>query len=169
MAGLESWLDAKSKIVHYVVFLLLFLIATSISTWGMYFTLKFPNMTTVEAFKKAIPFAWVDWLFQSAAVYVGDRYKLVTPTQDTLLLIIVQFTVVLIMNNFYLKQKVTRSDIACFFIILLGFYISFSHAVSKMLGKPVPVAKKPSKTGKKARAATKAKKPAEHSANEKQS
>ena len=161
MPALENWLDAQSTIVHYALFLLLFVMATSISTWGMYFTLKFPNMSTVEAFKKAIPFAWVDWLFQSAAVYVGDRYQLVTPTQDTLLLIIVQFTVLLVMNHFYLKQKVTRSDIACFFIILLGFYISFSHTASKLLGHPVPTAEKPSKSGKKARAATKAKKPSE--------
>lgn len=147
-----QWLDTQSKAAHYVVFILLFLIATSISTWGMYFTLKFPNMGNIEAFKKAIPFAWVDWMFQSAAVYVGDRYKLVTPTQDTLLLIIVQFTVVLVMNHFYLKQKVTRSDIACFFIILVAFYISFSHAVSKLVGKPIPSKEKPSKSTKKAKA-----------------
>jgi hypothetical protein len=37
-----------------------------------------------------------------------------------------------------LKQKVNRSDIIAFFIILFGFFISFFHLISKLLGIPVP-------------------------------
>jgi len=127
-----------TKPLQYIAFLLMFIFAQATSMWGQYFTLKYPNMTMIQAFLAAIPFAWIDWGFMSVAVYLGDRYKLVTPTQDTLLLIIVQFVSILVINSLWLKQSVSKSDIACFFIILAGFYISFSNALSKLLGYPVP-------------------------------
>ena len=86
----------------------------------------------------AIPFAWLDWLFMSAAVNIGDKYKLVTPTQDTFTLIMLQFTAILIINHFYLHQPLFRSDIMAFFIILFGFAVSFNNMLSKALGRPVP-------------------------------
>ena len=134
--NLDSMLSTKPA--QYIAFLLMFVLAQGTSMWGQYFTLKYPNMTMVQAFMAAIPFAWVDWAFMSVAVYLGDKYKLVTPTQDTLLLIIVQFVSILVINSLWLQQAISKSDIACFFIILAGFYISFSNALSKMLGWPVP-------------------------------
>ena len=127
-----------TKPLQYIAFLSMFICAQASSMWGQYFTLKYPNMTMIQSFLAAIPFAWVDWGFMSVAVYLGDKYKLVTPTQDTLLLIIVQFVSILVINSLWLKQSISRSDIACFFIILGAFYISFSNALSKMLGLPVP-------------------------------
>jgi hypothetical protein len=86
----------------------------------------------------AIPFAWLDWVVMTFTVMVGHKYELVTPTQDTFLLIIIQFCLILIINQFYLKQKVSRSDIVAFFIILFGFFVSFLHLVSKMFNIPIP-------------------------------
>jgi hypothetical protein len=71
-------------------------------------------------------------------IMIGDKYELVTPTQDTFLLIILQFCLILIINRFYLKQPISRSDIIAFFIILAGFFVSFIHIVSKVLNIPVP-------------------------------
>lgn len=128
------FLDKQPTAVKYIAFLLMFILAQGSSMWGQYFTLKYPNMGMVEAFLRAIPFAWLDWAFMSVAVYLGDRYKLVTPTQDTFLLIIIQFVSIVVINTFWLKQALSKSDIACFFIILAGFYISFNRTVSKALG-----------------------------------
>jgi hypothetical protein len=69
---------------------------------------------------------------------VGHEYDLVTPTQDTFLLIIIQFCLILLINQYYLKKEVYRSDIIAFFIILIGFFISFLHLVSKAFGIPIP-------------------------------
>ncbi len=126
------------KLIYYVQFLAAFFVAQAVSMWGQYFTLKYPKMTDVEAFMRAIPFAWLDWFFMTIAVGIGNKHKLVTPTQDTFLLIIVQFVTILAINAFWLKQPLHRSDIVTFFIILLGFYISFNNAVSKLLGRPIP-------------------------------
>jgi len=106
--------------------------------WGQFVTLKFPNMGMFAAYRMAIPFAWLDWLFMSVAVNIGDKYKLVTPTQDTFTLITLQFTAILIINHFYLHQPLFRSDIVAFFMILFGFAVSFNNMLSKVLGRPVP-------------------------------
>ena len=127
-----------SKLHYYALFLFLFILANSLSVWAAYVTLPFKNLSMWEAYKMAIPFAWLDWIIMTFTVMVGDKYELVTPTQDTFLLIIIQFCLILIINQYYLKQKVSVSDIAAFFIILLGFFVSFLHLISKILGISIP-------------------------------
>ena len=128
-----------SKIPYYILFLFLFILAQSLSMWGQYVTLPYKSLSMWEAYKMAIPFAWLDWLIMTFTIMIGDKYELVTPTQDTFLLIIIQFCLILIINQFYLKQKVTRSDIIAFFIILLGFFVSFLHLISKMFELFIPI------------------------------
>jgi hypothetical protein len=127
-----------SKILQYVLFIFLFILAQSASMWGQYVTLPYKNLTMWQAYKMAIPFAWLDWLIMSFTIDIGNKYDLVTPTQDTFLLIIIQFVLVLIINKYYLKQKIYKSDIIAFFIILIGFFISFTHIISKYLKIPIP-------------------------------
>lgn len=127
-----------NKIIHYIQFFVTFIIAQSFSMWGQYYTLKFPNMGMLEAFARAIPFAWADWFFMTIAVGIGHKHKLVTPTQDTFILIITQFTLLLLINKFYLKQELSNSDLIAFFIILIGFAVSFFNLLSKSLGYSIP-------------------------------
>ena len=80
--------DASGKTpLNYFLWFIAFVCAQASSMWGQFVTLKFPNMGMFAAYKMAIPFAWLDWLFMSMAVNIGDKYKLVTPTQDTFTLI----------------------------------------------------------------------------------
>ena len=132
--------DAGKTPLNYLLWLLAFICAQAASMWGQYFTLKLPNISMFAAYKMAIPFAWLDWLFMSAAVNIGDKYKLVTPTQDTFTLIMLQFTAILLINHFYLHQPLFRSDIVAFFLILFGFAVSFNNMLSKALNRPVPSA-----------------------------
>ena len=130
--------DAGKTPLNYLLWLVAFICAQASSMWGQFVTLKFPNMGMFAAYKMAIPFAWLDWMFMSVAVNIGDKYKLVTPTQDTFTLITLQFTAILIINHFYLHQPLFRSDIVAFFMILFGFAVSFNNMLSKVLGRPVP-------------------------------
>tara|TARA_R110002074_G_scaffold270715_1_gene442477 strand:- start:107 stop:553 length:447 start_codon:yes stop_codon:yes gene_type:complete len=127
-----------NKILLYVQFLASFIVAQSFSMWGQFYTLKYPNISMFKAFLMAIPFAWLDWFFMTIAVGLGHKHKLVTETQDTFLLIITQFTVILLINYFFLKQKLSKSDIVAFGVILVAFAISFLNLVSKAAGIPVP-------------------------------
>lgn len=127
-----------SKLPYYLLFFGLFILGQSLSMWGQFVTLPYKNLSMWEAYKMAIPFAWMDWFVMTFAIMIGDKYDIVTPTQDTFLLIIIQFILVLFINHFYLKQAVFRSDIAAFFIILVGFFISFLHGVSRVAGLEVP-------------------------------
>ena len=124
--------------MNYFLWFVSFACSQATSMWGQFVTLKYPNMGMFAAFKMAIPFAWLDWVFMSMAVSIGDKYKLVTPTQDTFTLIIMQFAAILIINRFYLHQPLFRSDIIAFFIILFGFAVSFNNMLSKALNRPVP-------------------------------
>lgn len=126
--------------MNYLLWFVAFVCAQASSMWGQFVTLKFPNMGMFAAYKMAIPFAWLDWLFMSVAVKLGDQYKLVTPTQDTFTLITLQFTAILIINHFYLHQPLFRSDIIAFFMILFAFAVSFNNMLSKALKRPVPTA-----------------------------
>ena len=130
-----------SKIPYYILFLFLFILSQSLSMWGQYVTLPYKNLSMWESCKMAIPFAWLDWIFLSLSITVGDTYELVTPTQDIFLLIITQFCLLLLINKFYLKKQTTRSDIIAFFIILFGFFVSFSHLVSTIFNIVVPIHK----------------------------
>ena len=132
--------DAGKTPLNYLLWLLAFICAQASSMWGQFFTLKLPNISMFAAYKMAIPFAWLDWLFMSMAVNIGDKYKLVTPTQDTFTLITLQFTAILLINHFYLHQPLFRSDIVAFFLILFGFAVSFNNMLSKVMGRPVPTA-----------------------------
>ena len=127
-----------SKLPYYILFIFLFIVAQSLSMWGQFVTLPYKNLSMWEAYKMAIPFAWLDWLVMTFVVKIGHEHELVTPTQDTFLLIIIQFCLILLINHFYLKQKATLSDIIAFFIILLGFFVSFFHLVSKIFKIKIP-------------------------------
>jgi hypothetical protein len=127
-----------SKLPYYALFLCLFIVAQSLSMWGQYVTLPFKSLSMWEAYKMAIPFAWLDWIIMTFTVMIGHEHDLVTPTQDTFLLIIIQFCLILVINQYYLKKAVYRSDIIAFFIILIGFFVSFLHLVSKAFNIPIP-------------------------------
>jgi len=130
-------LDNLPRFAHYLLYAILFITGQAAATWGLFSTLHFKHLTMWQAYIKAIPFAWLDWIFMTLAINIGNKYDLVSPTQDIFMLIIVQFTLLLILNQFYLKQEVFRSDIIAFFIIMVGFCVSFFKLLSKLLGKPV--------------------------------
>jgi hypothetical protein len=127
-----------SKTLNYIIYFSLFILGQSLSMWGQYVTLPFKNLTYYQGLTMALPYAWVDWIFMTFAIDIGHTQKLVTPTQDTFLLIVVQFTLLLLINKFYLKQEIYRSDIIAFFIIIIGYICSFFHVVSKIFNIPIP-------------------------------
>ena len=125
----------QSNIISYIIYYVLFAIAQAFSMWGQYVTLPYANLTYWGAFSMAIPYAWVDWLFMTFAIDIGNREKLVTPTQNTFLLIILQFSFLLVINKYYLKKKINNSDIYAFFIILIGYAVSLFGLVTKVMEK----------------------------------
>ena len=119
-----------SKIAMYIIYYILFAIGQAFSMWGQYVTLPFANLNYWQAFSMAIPFAWIDWIFLTFAIVIGNKYDLVSPTQDTFLLIVLQFSYLLVINKYYLKKHINNSDIYAFLIILFGYAISLFHLVT---------------------------------------
>jgi hypothetical protein len=132
--------------LQYLEFFVPWLLSTTIAVVGMYAHLKYPKESMLHALAMALPFAWADWVFMTISMNVNDKYKILTPTQDTMFLIITQYTVLLILNKLYLKQKVTWSDLAALPIMLIGFAISNFHLVSKLFGIKIDPKKKSVRT-----------------------
>ena len=128
----------NSKPLQYITYIVLFIVAQSFSMVGQYISLPYKNLTYYQSLTMCLPFAWINWFIMTFAIDIGHTYKLVSPTQNIFLLIILQFTLVLIINQFYLKQKIYRSDIAAFIILLVGYFISFFHLFSKLFNVVVP-------------------------------
>lgn len=127
-----------SKLKYYVLFLFLFFVAQSLSLWGQFVTLPFPNISVWEAYKMAIPFAWLNWISMTKAISIAHFHKLFTPTETTLLIILTHLVLVLLINKFYLKMDIYISDIVAFFVILFGFFTSYLNFVSKAFNIPIP-------------------------------
>jgi hypothetical protein len=126
-----------SKIPYYILFLFLFTLTNAISVWGQFVTLPYKNLTLWESYKMALPFTWINWIIITIAINISTKYNLVTPTQTTILLIVLQFIFTLLVNTFYLKQKIYKSDIIAFFVILLGLLINFFKLSSKFFNIPI--------------------------------
>lgn len=127
-----------SKLPYYVLFLLVFFVAASLSMWGQYVTLPYKSLSMIEAYKMAMPYVWLDWFVMTYGIYIADMYDLFYPTQITFLIIITQFVLLLIINFYYLKKDIYRSDYLAFVIIVIGFYISFTNFISDFFNIPIP-------------------------------
>jgi hypothetical protein len=126
-----------SKWPYYVLFLFVFFVAASLSMWGQYVTLPYKSLSMLEAYKMAMPYVWLDWFVMTYGIYIADIHDLFTPTQITFLIIITQFVLLLIINFYYLKKNIYRSDYLAFVIIVIGFYVSFTNFVSINLNIPI--------------------------------
>ena len=140
-----------SKTYYYILYFTLYFIGETLSIWGQYVTLPFKTLSYWDSLKMVLPFAWVNWIFRTFAIDIGHTQNLVNPTQTIFLIIITQFTLILIVNYFYLKQNVYRSDIIGFFILLFGYIISFFDLVSKTFNIPIPKDDEGEKDSKKER------------------
>ncbi len=123
-----------SKLQYFLQFFILLLIAQSLSILGQFVTLPYKNLTMWQAYTMALPFAWADWMFLPIAVHIGDKYDLVSPNHILFLIILIQFTLTLLVNRFYMKKQTSMSDLIGFVFILLGFFISYLNLLSNFFG-----------------------------------
>jgi hypothetical protein len=119
--------------IYYIIYLVLFFIAQCSSMWGQFFILKYKDITLWDAYKMAIPFAWFAWLLMTYVVYIGDEYELVTSETNMLLFITFQYIIISVINDRFLKEPTGLSDIIAFFIILIGYFISYYRIISRII------------------------------------
>ena len=127
-----------SKIIYYVLYLASFITSQMFSMWGQYITLPLTELSHWEAYKMAIPYAWTGWIFMTIAININSTYKLTTPIQVILLLMIVQSLIMVIINKYYFNKALFNSDILGFIVMLVGFYVSLYHVVSHLFKLHIP-------------------------------
>lgn len=118
----------------------LIIIGQSFTIWGAFVTIPYKNLTMWQAYKMAIPFAWINWIFLTNAINISHKYSLLTQTQVFFLIITVQFIATIFISKFYLDKPIYRSDYIGIVVLIMAYCISMFHMVSKFLRIPIPIA-----------------------------
>jgi hypothetical protein len=121
--------------LHYIYFFVLFAIGQTLVMIGSFISLPYKELSLWASIKMTLPFVWLDWIFLTFAIDLMHKYSLLTPTQFLFLLIIFQFSVTLLVNKFYLKQVINKSDYVAIFLLLGAYFISELNLFSKGLLK----------------------------------
>lgn len=113
----------------------LMIIASIISTWGTFVSLPYEHLGQWEAIKMALPFAWVDWIFLTIAINIGNKHSLATPLQMKFGITMLKFFLIMLFTKYYLRSDVSRSDVVGFVIVFFAFLLNEFHGLSWMLGR----------------------------------
>ena len=123
--------------VYVVLYWSFMIIAAIISTWGTFVTLPYEHLGQWEAIKMALPFAWVDWVFLTLAIYIGNKQNLATPLQMKFGITMLKFFLIMLFTKYYLHSEISRSDVVGFVIVFIAYGLNVTGTVSKYLGIPV--------------------------------
>jgi hypothetical protein len=121
--------------IYFVSYWGLMIIASVISTWGTFVSLPFEHLGQWDAIKMALPFAWVDWIFLTLAINIGNHHDLATPLQMKFGITMLKFFLIMIFTKYYLHADVSRSDVVGFIIVFLAFLLNEFHGMSYILGR----------------------------------
>ena len=132
--------------IHFALYWGLMIIASVISTWGTFVSLPYEHLGQWEAIKMALPFAWVDWIFLTIAINIGNHHDLATPLQMKFGITMLKFFLIMIFTKYYLHSDISRSDVIGFIIVFLAFLLNEFHGMSFLLGRKPEETKSKSKT-----------------------
>jgi hypothetical protein len=132
----------ESQIMNYIMFFILFAIGQSLVMIGSFISLPYKNLSMWESLKMSLPFVWADWIFLTFAIMLLHKYSLLSNTQFLFTLIVFQFGVTLLINKFYIKQKIDISDYVAICLLIVAYIISQFHIFSKFFNLPIPEEKK---------------------------
>jgi len=112
----------------------LMIIAAVVSTWGTFVSLPYEHLGQWDAIKMALPFAWVDWIFLTIAISIGNQNNLATPLQMKFGITMLKFFLIMFFTKYYLHADVSRSDIVGFIIVFIAFMMNEFHVISMYFG-----------------------------------
>jgi hypothetical protein len=135
----------ESQIMNYIMFFILFAIGQSLVMIGSFISLPYKNLSMWESLKMSLPFVWADWIFLTFAIMLLHKYSLLSNTQFLFTLIVFQFGVTLLINKFYIIQKIDISDYVAICLLIVAYIISQFHIFSKFFNLPIPEEKKTEK------------------------
>jgi len=121
----------ETDLKYFFIFFVLFTIGQSLVMIGQFISLPYKNLTLWEGIKMSLPFVWADWIFMTFAVSYLHKYSLFTNTQFLFMIILFQFGAAILINKFYLKQKIYISDYVAILLLGVAYIISQFHLFSK--------------------------------------
>jgi len=123
--------------IHLILYWVLMAVSSVVSTWGTFVTLPYEHLGQWDAIKMALPYAWADWVFLTLAINIGKEHDIATPLQMKFGITMLKFFLIMAFTKYYLHDKVSRSDMIGFVIVVLAYFLNIFNGVSIMLGRPV--------------------------------
>lgn len=117
--------------LNYIIYMSLMGISSFISTYAGYVTLPYKNLDQWSAIKMALPYAWINWIFLTAAVYLSHLHKLSSPIQVIFILTMFKTALDILFVKFYLKDPISQSDLVGLFFVILAFFANSLHLFTK--------------------------------------
>ena len=121
--------------INLALYWSLMIAASIISTWGTFVSLPYEHLGQWDAIKMALPFAWVDWIFLTLAINIGNKHALATPLQMKFGITMLKFFLIMLFTKYYLKSEISRSDVVGFIIVFFAFLLNEFHGISILLGR----------------------------------
>lgn len=124
--------------IHLALYWGLMVLASIVSTWGTFVSLPYEHLGQWAAIKMALPFAWVDWIFLTIAINIGNQHALATPLQMKFGITMLKFFLIMLFTKYYLHSDISRSDVVGFIIVFIAYLFNEFHGISWLFGLKVP-------------------------------
>jgi hypothetical protein len=116
----------------------LLVISQILSVYCAFVSLPYPNLSYWDSYQMVIPYSWGSWVFMTKAIEISNKYHIFDRNKMFFLLIITQFVIVLLFNQFYLKKAIKRSEVIGFLVLLMGFVFAQFKLFSWIANQVVP-------------------------------
>jgi hypothetical protein len=118
-------------ILYWISIIILFL-GQIFNVIGSFISVPYPNITYWDSYFMSLPYIIIQRLFTNFAIYYIDKYEFFTNNQIIMMILLMQFLITLIINQFYLNNTNTLSSYIGIAIIIFAYYISNFSIITTM-------------------------------------
>lgn len=122
-----------TKDILYWLSIILLLIGQIFNTIGSFISIPYKKITFWDSYKMSLPYIIIQRIFTNISIYYIDKFIFFTNNQLIMMILLMQFILTLIINQIYLHNTNTFSDYIGVIIIILAYYISTFHIITKIL------------------------------------
>lgn len=115
----------SSRLLFLALCLILVFFGQGFNVLGSFISVPYDKITFLQAYTMAIPYIIVQRIFVSSAIYINHENSFMTNNQIVFFMLCVQFLFTLIVNAFYLKRTLYRSDYVAMCLFLFAYYLSY--------------------------------------------
>lgn len=111
--------------IYWILCLVLIFLGQGLNVVGSFVSVPYKNLTFWEAYQMSMSYIIVQRIFLASAIYINHAHSYISNNQIVFLMLCIQFIFTLLINAYYLKKTLSRSDYIGMVLFVLAYYISF--------------------------------------------